>query len=219
MAEEIEVRFLDIDITDIRKKLKSLKAKKVHKMMLYRRYVFHLQNQNEQGFARVREEASGITITIKKYTQSSQYASEYEVKLGSNTTLEQARDFMIGAGFVQKSYQETLREKYKLPNINEVVIDVVPGLPPYIEIEAPNEEKMISFCSKLGLDIKNGRYGDYGNQFEEYYGILRNIANNKISEMRFKTIDKSLKPYIKKNKSLLRQVKKSNLELFDKYKK
>ena len=76
---------------------------------------------------------------------------------------------------------------------------------------------MISLCKKLELDIKDGRYGDYGKQFEEYYGIPSDIANNKIPEIRFKTIDKSLKTFIKKNKSLLTKIKKSNLLLYHKY--
>ena len=39
--KEIEGKILNININDLRKKLKLKKAKRVHKMMLYRRYVFH----------------------------------------------------------------------------------------------------------------------------------------------------------------------------------
>ncbi len=63
--KEIEARFLEIDIEDMRKKLKALKAKKVHPMMVYRRYIFTLQNPAEKGYARVRQEASGVTMTIE----------------------------------------------------------------------------------------------------------------------------------------------------------
>jgi len=53
--EEIEAKFLDINVTELRKKLKLNNAKKIHKMMLYRRYVFHLLT-NEKGYIRTRQE-------------------------------------------------------------------------------------------------------------------------------------------------------------------
>ncbi len=212
--KEIEARFLEVDIEEMRKKLKALKAKKVHPMMVYRRYIFNLQNPNEKGYARVRQEASGITMTIKKYG-ANKYASEFEVAL-DNTTLEEARDFMLGAGFTQKAYHETLREKYKLPSVNEIVIDVIPGLPPYIEIEAPSEAKMVAISEKLGLKMEDAKYGAYGKQFEEYYGIPQVVADNDVAEMRFETIDKHLKKHMKKNKALLAKVKKSNLAIYKK---
>ncbi len=212
--KEIEARFLDIDIEDIRKKLKKLKAKKVHPMMVYCRYVFNLQNPMEKGYARVRQEASGTTMTIKKYGVN-KYAMEYEVSL-KDTPLEEAHDFMLGAGFTQKAFHETMREKYKHPLVNEIVIDVIPGLPPYIEIEATNEDKIITICEKLGLNIENAKYGAYGKQFEEYYGIPQKVADDDVSEVRFETIDKHLKPHMKKNKALLAKVKKSNLTIYKK---
>lgn len=212
--KEIEARFLEVDIEDIRKKLKKLKAKKVHPMMIYRRYVFNLQNPQEKGYARVRQEASGTTMTIKKYG-ANKYAMEYEVAL-KDTPLEEARDFMLGAGFTQKAFHETMREKYKLPSVNEIVIDVIPGLPPYIEIEAASEDKMIAICNKLGLKMEDAKYGAYGKQFEEYYGIPQKVADDDVAEVRFQTIDKHLKPHIKKNKALLAKVKKSNLAIYKK---
>lgn len=212
--KEIEARFLEVDIEDMRKKLKALKAKKVHPMMVYRRYIFTLQNPEEKGYARVRQEASGVTMTIKKYG-ANKYASEFEVAL-KDTTLEEAREFMLGAGFIQKAYHETMREKYKLPSVNEIVIDVIPGLPPYVEIEAMSEAKMIAICEKLGLHMENAKYGAYGKQFEEYYGIPQTVADNDVAEIRFETIDKHLKKHMKKNKALLAKVKKSNLAIYKK---
>ncbi len=210
--KEIEARFLNIDIDAMRAKLKKLKAKRIHPLMLYRRYIFHLQNKEERGYARVRQEDKNITMTIKKYG-ANKYASEYEVELDESISLEDARNFMIGAGFVQKAYHETLREKWKVPSVNEIVIDVIPGLPPYIEIEATSEEKMLNMCSKLGLSIENAKYGAYGKQFDEYYGIPQSVADDQVAELRFETIVKHLKPFIKKNKALLTRIQKSNLQI------
>jgi len=48
--KEIEAKFLDIDINDIRKKIKLNKGNIIHKMMLYKRYVFHLLDNRNNYF-------------------------------------------------------------------------------------------------------------------------------------------------------------------------
>lgn len=213
--KEIEARFLNIDIDAMRAKLKKLKAKRIHPLMLYRRYTFQLQDKNARGYARVRQEASGITMTIKTY-DANKYAMEYEVAL-KDTTLEDARNFMLGAGFVQLAYHETLREKWKLPSVNEIVIDVLPGLHPYMEIEATSEEKMRKMCEKLGLSMDDAKYGSYGKQYTEYYGISEKTFNS-ISEMRFETVDKFFLRYAKKNKDLLKKIKRENMKIYKRIK-
>ena len=40
--KEIEAKFLDIDINAIRKKIKLNNGTRIHKLMLYKRYVFVL---------------------------------------------------------------------------------------------------------------------------------------------------------------------------------
>ena len=50
---EIEAKFLEININKIRKLLKENGGKKVHKMMLYKRYAFNLQN-GANGYIRTR---------------------------------------------------------------------------------------------------------------------------------------------------------------------
>ena len=78
--EEIEAKFLEININDLRKKLKKNNAKRVHKMMLYRRHVFHLLT-DEKGYIRTREENGKVTITVKKYPANSKFATESEIEL------------------------------------------------------------------------------------------------------------------------------------------
>ena len=62
---EIEAKFLEVDINKLRKMIKENGGKKVHKMMLYERYVFLLQT-GEKGYIRTRQENDKVTITIKK---------------------------------------------------------------------------------------------------------------------------------------------------------
>jgi adenylate cyclase class IV len=213
--EEIEGKFLNININDLRKKLKLNNAKKIHKMMLYKRYVFHLLS-GEKGYIRTRQENKKVTITVKKYPKDSKFATESEVVIDG--TLEQSRDFLLAQGYKLKAYQETLREKWSLGECLEIAIDSVPGIPSYVELECKSEKEIKRVAKLLDLDYSKIEYGAYDKQFVDYYGMLKEDINNAIASLTFRNIDKELKNYIKKNNELLKQTKKDHLELIAKNK-
>lgn len=213
--EEIEGKFLDIDINDLRKKLKLNKAKKIHKMMLYKRYVFNLLN-SEKGYIRTRQENKLVTITLKTYPNNSKFAKESEIVV--NSTLEQSRDFLLAMGYKLKAYQETLREKWSLGKCLEIAIDTIPGIPSYVELECTTEKEIKRVAKLLNLDYSKIEYGAYDKQFVDYYGMKKEDINYSISSLTFKNIDNELKNYIKKNNELLIKVKKESLELIKKNK-
>ena len=195
--EEIEGKFLDININELRKKLKLNNAKKIHKMMLYKRYVFHLLS-GEKGYIRTREENNSVTITVKTYPKTSKYATESEVVV--NSTLEQSRDFLLAQGYKIKAYQETLREKWSLGDCLEIAIDSIPGIPTYVELECKNEKEIKKVAKLLDLDFSKIEYGAYDKQFVDYYGMKKEDINNNVSSLTFKNVDKELNKYIKINK-------------------
>jgi adenylate cyclase class IV len=213
--EEIEGKFLDININELRKKLKLNNAKKIHKMMLYKRYVFHLLS-GEKGYIRTREENNSVTITVKTYPKTSKYATESEVVV--NSTLEQSRDFLLAQGYKIKAYQETLREKWSLGDCLEIAIDSIPGIPTYVELECKNEKEIKKVAKLLDLDFSKIEYGAYDKQFVDYYGMKKEDINNNVSSLTFKNVDKELNKYIKINKDLVKTVKKEHLELIKKNK-
>ena len=208
--EEIEGKFLEINIAELRKKLKANNAKKIHKMMLYKRYVFNLLN-GEKGFIRTREENNSVTITVKTYPKNSKYALESEISV--NGTLEQSRDFLLAQGYKIKAYQETLREKWSLGDCLEIAIDSIPGIPTYVELECKNEKEIKRVAGLLGLDYSKIEYGAFDKQFADYYGLTKEQLNEKVSSLTFKNIDKELSKFIKKNKDLLKKCKKDHLLL------
>jgi adenylate cyclase class IV len=212
---EIEGKFLDIDIKELRKNLKLNNAKKIHKMMLYKRYVFHLLT-GEKGYIRTRQENKLVTITIKTYPKDSKFAKETEISV--NGTLEQSRDFLLAQGYKLKAYQETLREKWSLGDCLEIAIDTIPGIPTYVELECNNEREIKKIAKILNFDFSKIEYGAYDKQFVDYYGIQKDEINNSIYSLTFKNIDKELKKYIKKNDDLLKKVKKDSLDLIKKNK-
>ena len=213
--EEIEGKFLEINIADLRKKLKANKAKRIHKMMLYKRYVFNLLN-GEKGFIRTREENNAVTITVKTYPKNSKYALESEISV--NGTLEQSRDFLLSQGYKIKAYQETLREKWSLGDCLEIAIDSIPGIPTYVELECKNEKEIKRVAGLLGLDYSKIEYGAFDKQFADYYGLTKEQLNEKVSSLTFRNIDKELSKFIKKNKDLLKKCKKDHLDLINKSK-
>ena len=216
MGKEIEAKFLEVDAKEVRKNIIDIGGKLVHPLMLYKRYAFFLINKKQKGYARVRQENGKVTMTIKTYDES-KYANEYEVEL--NNSLEEAKEFMVSAGFKIKAYQETLREKWSIAGCSEIVIDTVPGIPTYIELECNSEENIKKLAKKLGLDYSKANYGAFDKQFVQYYGLSANQINNKISMLTFKNIINELKPYLKKNKELLKNIAKEQLLLYKKAKK
>ena len=213
MSKEFEAKFLEINYKDLVKKIKEHDGKIVHPLMIYKRYIFLLQDKTKKGYARVRQENGKVSMTIKTY-DASKYATETEVEL--NSSLEEAKDFMINAGFELKAYQETLREKWKIKGCNEIAIDTIPGIPTYVELECKNEKNIKSLAKKLDLDYSKAEFGAYDKQFVDYYGLTKIELNDKVSSLTFKNIVNELKPFIRKNKDLLKKVSIEQLKIYKK---
>ena len=213
MSLEIEAKFLDVNINKLRKLLKANKAKRVHKMVMYKRYVFHLLSKEEKGYIRTRQEYNKVTITIKKYPENSKFAIEDEIEV--NSSFEDTKKFLLAQGFKIKAYQETLREKWSLGECLEIAIDTIPGIPTYVELECKNETAIKKIAKLLELDYSKAEYGPYDKQFIDYYGVDKNNINDVISSLTFANIDKELQPYIKKNKESLLKVKSNQLKLIN----
>jgi len=214
--KEIEAKFLDINVKEIQKKIKLHGGKKIHKLMLYRRFVFNLFN-NRKGYIRTREENNKTTITVKTYSNDSKFAEEHEIVVSSS--LDEAKDFLIAQGYELKHYHQTLREKWSLGDCTEIAIDYIPGIPTYIELECKNEKSIKKVAKLLDLDMKKAEYDPYWKQFVDYYGIDKNQITSKIiSTLTFKNIDKELKNFIKINDDLVKKVKIDHLEVIKKNK-
>ncbi len=210
---EFEARFLNVDVDDIKKRLKKMGAEKVHDEILLKRNVFHLAKTDPplKGFARVRDEGKVVTMTSKIYPPDSKYPIETEVSI--NEDFESGKSFVESLGLENKAYQETYREKWRTPGFkcNEVVFDTIPGMPTYIEIDCHSEEEVKKVTKLLGLDFKDARFGSYAKTYEEEYGIPQDVINNQIPLLVFKTAEESLGPHVTKNKELfIKTLEKQN---------
>lgn len=153
--EEIEAKFLEIDIKKVIEKLDSLGAKKNFDIT-YRRRVFDFPNyilESNHSWLRLRDEGDQITLAYKKRFG----VGEKFKDMGMNETevivsdFNKTADILLSIGMVEKFYEENKRLKYTLDGV-EFCIDEWPLIPPYLEIEGRNWAEVENMAIKLDLN-------------------------------------------------------------------
>lgn len=219
MEIEYEARFLNIERDLLINKLKSLNAIQKRPATLYRRSIFGLCDI-KKGYVRVRDEGDKITLTAKIY-KDPKFPQEFELHIKDD--FENGKAFLQSLNLTEKSYHETIREKWRIPykgqdELCEVAIDTIPGLPTYAEVECKSKKDLNIAIKLLGMDKKNMRFGGYGKVFAEYYRMSENEINNVIPSITFGNIKDEIGKYIHKNEDLLNTISKQHLELYKKVK-
>lgn len=217
MEVEYEARFLEINRDDLIAKIKDVGGSLKKSNTIYKRSMFGLCDIS-RGYVRVRDEGDKVTMTAKLY-KDKKFPQEYELHIKDN--FENGQEFLRALNLTEKSYHETMREKWTIPKRNgaelcEIAIDCVPGLPMYAEVECKSKKDLSRAIRLLKLNRKNMRFGGYGKVYAEYYGLAETEINNKISSITFKNIQEELKPYLHKNEDLLATVAEQHLEIFNK---
>jgi adenylate cyclase class 2 len=187
MHTEVEVKFLDIDIDDMRSRLKAVGASCEQPMRKMRRVLIEQpEHEAEHSFIRVRDQGDKITLTFKRRAKEKlefiDDTKEIEVEVSS---FEDTIELLKQAGWPYKTYQENRRETWML-NGAEVVIDEWPWLSPQIEIEAEDEATVRAAAEKLGLDWNDAFYGHIDHAYQTEYTFapdFRGIIT--LSEVRF----------------------------------
>ena len=195
---EYEGRFLDLDIAKMKRLLKQHGGKKIHTRKNYIRIVLFLCSTLAAGYARIRDEAGVITMTSKIYNNPD-FPEEYEIKL--DDTFDNGYNFLLSLGLTEKAFQESYREKWSFPDTHEIVFDIVPGIPEYMEIDCSSESKLKKIINLLGLDIKDMHTGPFSRLYKVYYGIERTLMDDgkHIKSLTFGNIYNELKDYAAKD--------------------
>jgi len=161
MKSEIEAKFLDVSIDDIRDRLNAAQAVLEHPMRLMKRALIEEPHHvKENSFIRIRDEGDKTTLTFKRRTlpdgtTTIDSTKEIETTVGDFDT---AVEIFSEAGWQYITLQESRRETWHLAGA-EVVIDEWPWIQPYIEIEAESEEIVRAVAAKLRLDWKDAAFG------------------------------------------------------------
>lgn len=161
MQAEIEAKFVDVDIDNIRAKLRELGATLEQPMRDMRRALIEEEHHAaERSFIRIRDEGDKVTLCFKR--RHAQFGEEtitstheLETTVGDfDTTVE----IFAEAGWKYTTYQESRRETWRVGDV-EVVIDEWPWIKPFIEIEAGSEDKVRRVAAELGFDWGDAEFG------------------------------------------------------------
>lgn len=173
MPTEHETKVLDIDVEEIKKKLRELGAKE-EKEMHMRRWIYDMTQAGDEWF-RLRDDGNKITLTYKhRKGEGISETEEVEVEVED---FEKTAEIISKMNFKGKYYQENKRILFTLKDI-EFCIDFWPKIPPLLEIESTSEEKVIEGLKMLGLKGK-----DIGNE-----GVRQIFKRYRIDMDKFKVL-------------------------------
>ena len=169
---EYEITVLDIDVSEIEKKLESIGAIKQGEYF-QKRNLYNFHEEYRGRFIRLRTNGEKTTLTIKDKSAKKEIGSVKELEI-EVSSFEKANEILELLGYEHSTYQENKRIIYKLGHI-EFDIDTWPMIPTYLEIEGKNKEdveKMIKILDideeKLSLDKVSEIYKKYGIDIHQY---------------------------------------------------
>lgn len=168
MAEEIEVKFLDINHNDIRSKLKKLGAVQTHKRTLHKRKVYDYADgslEKKGGWVRLRDEGDKITLT---YKQNDTDQNGRVIKTHENEVIvssySEADALLQSIGLMEKSDQENYREVWRVSidgSIVDIMLDEWPFVKPFVELELVEGSRnaLKELAEQLGLRFEDAQEG------------------------------------------------------------
>lgn len=168
MNTEYEAKFLSIDVKKLRETLAACGATRVYPEFLMKRVVFDLPKKVVHGWARVRQEADKVTMSVKLFEGESML-DQKEVELTIDN-FEQGVVFLEALGMIKKAYQESKRERWNFDGV-DVTIDTWPGLSTFAEIEGDSEAVVHTASEQLGFDWSQAVFGAVSVIYERELGI------------------------------------------------
>ncbi len=144
MHIEHELKFLVPQPTTVLEHLTHLGGIVTKPRHLLRRCVFFIPGSPYDDFIRLRDEGERITLTYKRMTMDGVLEEEEGVQ-----SFEVTRNLLLHMRLTFRSYQENFRTTYALGNA-VVTLDEWPGIPPFLEIEAPDQATLWQTTASLG---------------------------------------------------------------------
>lgn len=184
MKTEFEAKFINVNINDIRERLKQSGATLEKPMRDMKRVTIDTPKMKKKdAYVRIRDEGDKVTITYKQFDDLSiDGAKEYEVTVDN---FDEAVSLFAAAGLKYKSFQESRRETWLLNDV-EIVIDEWPWLNPYIEIEGQSPDHVKNTAEQLGFKWSTAIFGDVMAAFRTQYPHLKeNDTIGNLPEVRF----------------------------------
>lgn len=166
--QEIEVKILEIDAPSITRKLESWGAKKVFEGEVNASY-FDFSNgrlKDSNIFLRLRKKGSTVELTLKEKVEQEEakIMQEYEVNL---TNFETMQKILYGLGLKEIKNARKYRVSYLLDQVH-FELDTLPGIPTFLEIEAPTLQGVQEYVQKLGFSWKDAKPWSGGDVLKYY---------------------------------------------------
>ena len=182
--EEFEIKFLEIDVPELERKLLQIGAEKVGEFN-YARTTFDYPDfrlDNKQAWVRLRTDGRETSLTYKERVGvksndgsiADDGMKEIEVVVDS---YEKTCEIIKSMGFIVKGQQKNKRVRYMK---NDVVFDIDswPFIPPYLEIESTSLEKAKNAAKELDFNLEQSLmcsthqvYKKYGFDVNDYSSI------------------------------------------------
>lgn len=170
MQKEFEAKVLEINKDEIRKKMEEVGARIVYPERLFTRMTFDTPELHKQGaWVRVRDGGDKVTMSLKIVEDKTTIHGMKEVEL-TVSSADEAKIFLEGLGLTQSHYQQNYRERWEKDGV-EFDIDTWPKIPPFLEIEAKDEQTVKDWFQKLGFDYSKAVFGSADIVYEDRYGI------------------------------------------------
>ena len=166
--KEIEAKILDIDKSAIEKKLLALGAQKIFDGKIdFRYFDFPGGALRKKGIIlRLRKKGDYGELTVKSNfvrTRGAKTSTEDEIKVD----FDSARKILLALGYCETSKTIKHRVEYELGAV-KFEIDKLPGIPWFLEIEAPSSIKINDMAEAVGYapeEIKPW----WGEDVKKYY--------------------------------------------------
>lgn len=171
---ELEVKILDINEWDVKRKLSELGAKELRESD-FKRYVYDFSPLDLNKWIRLRTDGNKSSLTIKEISSDNiDGTRESEIEVSNFDT---THSILQELWYQHKSYQENKRKSYILDDVN-IEIDSWPMIPTYLEIEWSSEKWILDIVKKLWYNINDVTsintkkvYSHYGINLEEYKNL------------------------------------------------
>ncbi len=170
--DEIELKFLNIDVENIKKKFDEIGAKLKFDTHL-ESYPFVSEDfcgfNTSKKFLRVRKVDGDVWITYKDPKIDSKMTSRKEIEIKVDN-YEKSITLLESLGFKKGKIFKKHRVHYELGDVH-FELDTLENIPTYLEIETQTEEAMEKICLKLNLDISKGKKGTIVEIYPEKFNV------------------------------------------------
>jgi adenylate cyclase class 2 len=187
---ELEVKFFDINLPDIRRKLTQVGATVKIPQRLMRRVVFGGEANSAMSctYARVRDEGNNhITMSAKYSAAGGEIASQMETEVVVSD-FEACVSALVAFGLTITNHQENKRETWQMSDGTLVELETWPDLPNYMEIEGKSVDAIKKTADTLGLNWERHTTDSTDRLYASHTGLSAVELKSKLSDLRFDSL-------------------------------